>query len=375
MRTISLDELETFLQTLVAAVGAPDDIAATVTSSLVTADLRGHGSHGVLRITQYDEMISDGAIDPTARPTVIRAERATASIDGNRAFGYVSGREATAEAVARASEQGIAAVGIRNGTHLGRVGEWAERATGEGFCFMAFVNTGGGAKSVAPPGTVDERLATNPIAFGVPTYNSLPFPIIYDGATSQVANGKIRKRAVGNEQIPEEWAVMPDSEPLDAASDFFDGPGVLLPLGGKVTGYKGFGLAIVAELFAGLVGNSSVAGEADPKWYNNSAMFVAVDPNRFIDRTTLEHRINALVEHIRSAESAPDLSLSTSASANVYLLPGEPEYRNTRRQQNEGIELEDYVAQALIDLAVEYGIEARIPTALDAIATENDQES
>ena len=177
-----------------------------VAASLVKAELRGHSSHGVLRIAQDEEMIRDGAIDPTACPTVVAGEGATASVDVNQAFGSVTGREATAEVAAGATEHGIAAIGIRNGTHLSRIGEWAERVTDASLCFMAFVNTSGGAKSVAPPGAADERLATNPIAFGVPRFECLPSPVIYDGATSRVANSKIRERAVGDESVPEEWA-------------------------------------------------------------------------------------------------------------------------------------------------------------------------
>jgi uncharacterized oxidoreductase len=372
MGTISADDLEQFVVTIVEAIGAPEDVAGTVTASLVRSELSGHGSHGVLRIAQYAEMIRDGAIAPAARPTVVESERATASIDGNRGFGYVTGREAVAEAVARAEEYGVAAVGIRNGAHLGRLGEWAERATDEGMCFMAFVNAGAGAQSVAPPGTADPRLATNPVAFGVPTYDALPFPIVYDGATSQVANGKIRKRAVGNELIPDGWTTGPDGEPVDEAAGFFDGPGVLLPLGGHATGYKGFGLAVIVELLAGLVGNGPVAGEMEPVWFNNAAMFVAVDPGRFIDRAAMEARIEALVEHVRSAGAAPALSLGPSASGDVYLLPGEPEYRSAQRKRDAGIELDDYVARALVDVAEEYSIAASVPATVDAIAGDQD---
>jgi uncharacterized oxidoreductase len=370
MTIVSADNLEQFVRALAGALDAPDDVAWWVASSSVRSELRGHGSHGVLRVAQYAQMIADGAIDPTARPSVTGSDGAIASVDGNRAFGYVTGREATAEAVARANEHGVAVVGVRNGAHLGRIGEWAERATDEGMCFAAFVNAGAGAQSVAPPGTADPRLATNPVAFGIPTHGALPFPIVYDGATSQVANGKIRKRAVGDEPLPEGWTTTAEGEPVAMAAKFFDGPGALLPLGGRETGYKGFGLAIVIELLAGLVGDGPVVGEVDPDWYNNAAAFVALDPERFVDRATIERRVEALADHVRSAESAPDLSLGASASGNEYLLPGEPEHHNTQRARKEGIELADYVVRTLVDLAVDRNLGDRVPAALDAVTDE-----
>ncbi|NHN61667.1 MULTISPECIES: Ldh family oxidoreductase [Halorussus] len=71
-----------------------------------------------------------------------------------------------------------------------------------------------------------------------------------DVATSQVAHGKIRERAASGDPVPPDWTVTEPGEPETDAAAFEDGSGALLPLGGTASGYEGFGLAVVAELFA-----------------------------------------------------------------------------------------------------------------------------
>lgn len=355
MKRIEPAVLEATAERIVAALGAPADVARDVAASLVEADCRGHGSHGVVRLGQYAEMIDDGAIDPAAEPRCRELTPATAHVDGRSAFGQYTGRLATATAIELAETCGVGVVGVRNGTHLGRLGEWAERATAEGMVLAVVANTQGGALTVAPPGSAEPRLATNPIAVGVPSFGALPFPIVYDAATSQVANGKIREREHTGESLPGSWTTTPDGEAITDPAAFFDPeePGALLPLGGHATGHKGFGLAVVVELLAGLVGDGAVAGESDPDWFDNAATVVAIDPRRFTTRETARERVATLAAHLRSAELSPSLP---TATADRPLLPGEPEHETARERLEHGIPLDDRVLASLLELADELDV-------------------
>ena len=55
--TIHAEPLQRLTRDIFAAAGAPPDIAAVVAESLVTTNLFGHDSHGVLRVKQYINMI------------------------------------------------------------------------------------------------------------------------------------------------------------------------------------------------------------------------------------------------------------------------------------------------------------------------------
>lgn len=364
MRRIRKPELEGFVATLFEHLGAGPSAAADVAGSLTGADARGHHSHGVLRAPIYSRMIEDGAIEPRALPTRNRSSETTVHLDGRSAFGQVVGRAAVDAGVSIAKSNGSAVVGIRNGSHLGRIGEWAERAAEDGILFAAFVNHQGGGKTVAPAGSSERRFGTNPMAFGIPTFTALPFPIVHDMATSQVAHGKIREREKTGEPLPDEWTTSEDGTPVKDAGSFERGAGALLPLGGRAAGYKGFGLSVVSELVAGLVGDALIASEADPAWTSNAAGFVFVDPLRFTSRERCEERVESLASYLGETEFSDAVPLGAGAHGTETRLPGEVEYRTRLAYEREGIPFSDGLSETLRTIAAETGTLGHLPDGL-----------
>ena len=378
MPDIAHDELTAFATALLESLDAPPDAAEAVAGSLVAADCRGHASHGVIRIPWYAAMIGADELRPEAVPDVSRRDGPIASVDGNRGFGQLAGRLAVEESVSTASAHGVGLVGVSDATHLGRIGEWAERAAAEGMCFAAFVNTQGGTATVAPPGSARRTLATNPIAFGIPAFGALDFPLVLDIATSQVAHGKIKEHAAAGSPLPAGWTVggsgvdesgssrpptgrdASGDEPVRDADAFAAGEGALLPLGGRTAGYKGFGLALVVELLAAIAGDGVVAGERESPYPSNAACFAAFDPTRFTTREAIARRVSVLAEHVREAAAGPP---GPGASGNRYLLPGEPEHRAEQESRASGVALSEGVAESLRDLAAARGV-GPVPTAL-----------
>jgi len=363
MTTIDDDRLREFATELLVGLGAPDETARAVATSLVGADLRGHTSHGVLRIPTYGEMIDDGALVPDATPTELREDDTTAVVDGRLAFGQVVGREAVDVLTEKTDAHGVACVGIRNATHLGRIGEWAERLTDEEFAFVSLVHTSGGGLVVAPAGTATRRFSTNPVTYGMPTFDGLPFPLVLDMASSQVAHGKISEYEADGRSVPGEWLVAPDGTPMTDPAEMGsfregDRQGAIRPLGGTAAGHKGTGLAVVAELFAGLLGGGPVAGQRDPgAWFSNGATFLAMDPLRFGDRETMGEKVATLAAHFRAAESFDSVPVGGGATGDGPLLPGEAEHRTSQQRSAEGVPLPEDVTAALSDLAADLGVE------------------
>jgi uncharacterized oxidoreductase len=351
------DRLDAAARTLLAATGAPEPTARAVAASLVDADLRGHGSHGVIRVPLYAAKVADGALDPTAAPTVEHDGGATVRLDGHDAFGQVVGREAVRLLGERAADHGVAAVGVRDATHLGRVGEWAERVADAGLCFAAFVNSQGGGYNVAPAGSATRLLSTNPVCFGAPTFDALPFDVVLDVATSQVAHGKVRAKAWTGASIPVGWAVDDAGDPYTDAEAFEAGAGgAQLPLGGTVSGYKGTGLAVVAELFAGIFGDGLVAGERAAERSNNAALLVALDPLRFTTRAGVERRVRALAAHLDGADYDAGPSPGAAARGDRFVLPGRPEHETAVERRETGVPVDDAVADRLRALADDLGV-------------------
>ncbi|MEA5386847.1 Ldh family oxidoreductase [Haloarculaceae archaeon H-GB11] len=95
---VDSDALVVFASDLVEPLGLPPESARDVAESLVAADLRGHGSHGVTRVPYYRDLIAEGNLDPTGTPTVT-AEDESIHVDGGRTFGQLVGRVAVEEGI------------------------------------------------------------------------------------------------------------------------------------------------------------------------------------------------------------------------------------------------------------------------------------
>lgn len=363
MSTVNPDSLGAWIRDVLEAAGSSADIAEVVARSLVSADLRGHSSHGVRLLPAYVERIATepngetNRIDPTARPRVEAQTGPRVLLDGEGAFGRVVGADATDLAIRDADEHGIGLVGVRDGNHLGRMGEWAELAAEEGMLFLAFVKAE--AELVSPAGSATRRLSTNPIAAGVPTFDALEFPIVLDMATSVAAGGKVLERARTGRQLPERWVVDDDGDPMGDGTRFVDGEGALLPLGGTTAGHKGFGLAVISELFGAIVGDSVVAGEREHVPYNNSVALFAIDPTWFSSEQAIADRIRTFTAYIRDAEPVPEIT--GAAARDGVLLPGEAEHRAERATRRSGLELSVETLADLNQCADGLGVDAFDP--------------
>jgi uncharacterized oxidoreductase len=356
------EAVETLVRELLGRLGCPDDVAAAGASSLVDADLRGHGSQGVLRVPWIARKIEYGEIDPAARPTVDRSSSVAIRVDGQSGLGQFVARPAVAEGVETAAQHGVAVVGVQNANDLGRVGEWAELATERGMILECLVNARA-HPTVAPNGCADRILSTNPVAFGIPTFDALEFPIVHDMATSQIAQGKIEEYEQRGATLPSQWTTTTTGEPVTDPGAFLDGAGAILPLGGRATGHKGFGLGLVNELLAGILSGGTVAGEDDRPPSGNDAVFVVIDPTAFTTRDRLEAQVETFVEFLRSRECSSDVTVGEPAAGSDgrLRLPGERSHETRRERRTEGLPLPSDTVTGLRELASDLGCSAALP--------------
>lgn len=363
MPPVDHEELQVFARRVIEAFGTPPEIAQAVAEELVGADLRGHGSHGVRRLSSlYQWMVENDQLVPDARPDVVKEAASVAQVDGHRGWGHAIGREAADLAIEKAQEHAVGMVGVRNTNHMGRMGAFAERAADVGLGFVILTNTGGLAPTVAPPGSADREIGNNPIAMGVPSYDIVPFSIVLDIAVSQVAHGKIMKRDMAGKPLPEEWAIADSGEPLTDARAFEEGEGAILPLGGTAFGYKGAGLSFGSELLVAMAAGGEVLGGPDRSEgrVNNSALFVAFDPEWFSSAEHNRSAVATFVDHLRDIDYREDIPTG-QAWEDHALLPGEPEYHLRTEREANGIPLDDGTIVKLREVATDYGV-SELPT-------------
>src|SRR5438105_2761557 len=94
--------------------GLPTPDAEVVADSLVEADVRGVSSHGVVRVPSYVKGIADGSINPRPAVRIAFDRGPRALLDGDGGMGPVGASRAMAHAVAKARDEGVGAVGLRN---------------------------------------------------------------------------------------------------------------------------------------------------------------------------------------------------------------------------------------------------------------------
>lgn len=322
------------------AAGATTENAEGVTSSLISANLTGHDSHGVMRIPSYIEEINNGRLQPAATPKITQEKSATAIVDGASTFGQLGARLTAQTAARKAREVGLGSAALYRANHTGRIGEWAELGASQG---MITLVTAAGVflRMVAPFGGRDKALGTNPIAWAVPRPGGQP-PILLDFATSAAAQGKLMLARAKHEPVPQGWILDAEGRPTTNVEDYFAG-GVLLPF----AAHKGYALSVIIELMAvGLSGGDSVV-----KSESGGCLFiVCFDPGAFRPNDLFDESVERIAGRLKAVKPAKGIE--------EILLPGEPEARARDQRLREGIPLPNATWEAICAVARELGVAA-----------------
>jgi uncharacterized oxidoreductase len=231
---------------------------------------------------------------------------------------------------------------MRNCGHIGRLGEYAERAADAAIILIATVNNGGAGQRVAPPGGIEPRVGTNPLCIALPTLSE-DAPLVLDFGTSVAAEGKVRVHHISGQPAPDGWLLDSSGRPTNDPSVLYRSPpGSILPLGGEQS-YKGFGLAVVLDLLAGGLSGGGCCRPAPPPVRGNNLFFLAIAPSSFSGSERLRADAGELAEYIRATPRVP--------GARSILLPGDPERAMLEDRTRLGVPIEFNHWQILIDLA------------------------
>ncbi len=268
---------------MLVAAGVPEKNAALTARAIVTSDVWGNPSHGLMRLPFYLQRITMGGVNAGANLNIISERGAITSIDGEDGLGHWQVWEAAQLGVSKAKEFGISLVSVKNSSHCGALGVYLYPALDAGQISMIFTN---GPAVMPAVGGNAPLLSTSPIASGIP---SNP-PMIIDLSTSAVARGKIANAAKAGGSIPEGWAVNAKGEPITDAKEAL--MGMLAPLGGA----KGFALGLMVEsLSAGLSGGAlsrevpdMFNPDDDTKPQAISHTVITIDPNDLGDSASYD---------------------------------------------------------------------------------------
>ncbi len=358
---ISYQALTTFATSVFTALGVPRDRSGLAAEALCYGDLTGIGSHGMANlIPLYVPLLQSGRCDPAGEPRILSDAGAAVLIDAGRALGLWAAGAAMDLAIERAARYGTGLVSVRNATHFGCAGHHASRAARQRMIGLVASNCGR-QRIARPPGGRLAMLGTNPLAVAAPAGDYPPF--VLDMSTTVAPAGQIRRAARERRQIPEGWLADDAGRPVTDPGAYDEGRAHLLWLGSQPeTGaYKGYGLALVVELLAGVLSGAglgpepeSLLGDGTSSGRDDDIGFaaLAIDPGRL--RPVGEFRRDAGTMFGTLLDCPP------ADPGRPVRYPGWREAETARASLRDGVPLSQALGRELDDLAASLGLRAPV---------------
>lgn len=250
--------------------------ATHVVDALLSAQIDGHGGHGLSRLASYAAQAASGKVDGHAVPVLHEAAPAALRIDAANGFAYPALALAVDDLSRRAKDAGIAAATVYRSHHFGAAGYHVEKLAAGGLVGLIFGNS---PRAIAPWGGQRGVFGTNPIAFAAPRSDEAP--LLIDLSLSKVARGRVMVAAKAGEAIPEGWALDGEGRPTRDPKAALEG--TMLPMGGA----KGAALVLMVEILAAALSGANFGYEATSFFDAEGAppgvgqCLVAIDPAPF----------------------------------------------------------------------------------------------
>jgi L-2-hydroxycarboxylate dehydrogenase (NAD+) len=226
----------------------PEEADAGARFSELTA-WHGIKTHNALKALHLDEHFGSkaGGCVPGATIEKLPSKyKAVQRWNANRKLGQATAFEAMDTCMKLADEFGVGVVAVDNAFHYLWGGGYVIDAAKKGY--IAYTCCTAALAEVVPFQGKYPTLGTNPHSWGFPTTDAIGFPICIDWATSIVAMGRIQQFVREGKPVPAGWGVDANgNETTDPAKI-----AALFPFGQ----HKGYGLALIDELYAAHVGGS-----------------------------------------------------------------------------------------------------------------------
>jgi len=343
MASVSTKKIFEVTRELLLSFGLPDEDADIVADTVVSAHRKEKHTHGIGRLPIYIRKINEGLMSAATAMTQVSDRGVISVFDAGDGFGQVAAYKAMHICLEKASSLGIGVVAIRNSNSFGAADYFGEIAAEEA---MIGIIAGNASPALSTPGGSKAIMGTNPICFAFPGTKTHP-PIVLDMACSVVARGKIRQALKDGEKIPLDWAVDTDGNPTDEPAKAIEG--MINAFGG----YKGFGLALVVDIMAGLLSGSAFGGDVkalnSPEGLSRYGHFLmAIDPGFFLSDAEYSERMDYLVDRVKSC-----------GEHGAIVMPGGRSFLKAQRN-SESIELPEKMINEINDLASMAGVALRL---------------
>lgn len=347
--TFCASDLLRFATRAFLAFGLSEEDAQIAADHLITADVRGTETHGLLRLPLYSDWYKRGVLNPRAKPKALREGPSTLLVDGDHGIGLVTSPWTMRRCMEKAKRTGCCVATCGNTGHNGAVGQHAMLALEHDMIGMA--STGGGTR-MAPTYGTEGIMGLNPIAVAAPAAEECPF--VMDITTAVVAGGKLDVAAMKGLPIPLGWARGGGGDlTTDAQEARRDG--VQLPLGctPELGSHKGYALSFMLEIFcnllAGMTPSPVAAKDPDAPRTTKGHFFAAWRIDHFQPVDAFKAMMDRMIRAIRASEKEP--------GRERIFTPGEREFELAAERRAHGIPLHRNLVNELRAVADEWGLE------------------
>ena len=344
-KLIKLEDLKEFCAEALVHEGMSEQNARITAEVLAETDAYGTHSHGTKNLHGYIKKARVNALDIIAEPVVIKEGPAFAIIDAQNGMGMVASCQAMELACDKAKQAGIGIVTVKNSTHFGAAGYFANIAASRGMFGVSMSNVD---PNMTVPGARGMLMGNNPLSYAAP---ALSTPSVFlDIAMSNVASLKVVQARKNGSSIPDSWIVDKDGLPTTDPSHYPE-EGAMQPF----AAHKGYGLAVMVELMTGILAGGGVSMLGDivswvfelDKPNNVCHTFMAIDVEQFVGKEAYATRTEEMIQSLRGAPKA-------KGRDRIY-VPGEIEW-DKHKQAETCLELPVEVVTSLEGLAQDTGV-------------------
>jgi L-2-hydroxycarboxylate dehydrogenase (NAD+) len=318
---VKVTDLQSQVLSGVSKLGYEGRDAQIISDVLLYAQLRGN-NQGITKI-------ATGGVPKAAdvqKYEVIKQNKCGALVSGGHAM--VATQNAVDLATKLADEHGVGIVGSNHTfTSSGAIGYFARQVAEAGYIGVACVGT---PPFVAPFGSAEPKLGTNPLSYSFPTANG---SVVFDTATAAMAFFGVMEYKLKGEPLPEGVGFDSDGNPTTDAAKALDGSV------GTFAGHKGFGLSVFVQLLAGPFVEAAFIGQNKER--GAGTFILAIDPALLVDKAQYMKEASELVEAVKSAKPLAGQSV---------LMPGERgDHLAKQATESNEIEIADAIWKELTD--------------------------
>ena len=279
---ISIEEFAELCRKIFRNHGFSEEETKVCAEEIVKAQCRGRLSHGAAIIPEVLEWKKE----KTGSIEIVRESPISAYIIGNNNMGPVVAKRAMDIAIEKAKKNHIGIVGVENKFPFILAGYNPRRAAKQG---LIGINWSVAFSKVAPWGSSDPIIGTNPISIAIPSND---FPIVLDMAITEVAAAEIRRCKKLGLKIPKGVAISKEGKPTTDPQEAIEG--AMLPFGG----YKGSGLGIIIELLGGALVGAKV-GKTVPG--NRGMVFIAIQCDLFVSKEKFLDDVSKFIYEVKNS--------------------------------------------------------------------------